>query len=70
MKDGRIYYTVGVLTTENDEHPYVHSIVIDGITMKPYPVLNHGELIDLIDKLSRGIDVAPRVVPSVKSFPN
>jgi hypothetical protein len=70
MKDGRIYYTVGVLTTENDEHPYVHSIVIDGITMKPYPVLNHGELIDLIDKLSRGIDVAPRVVPSVKSFSN
>lgn len=55
IKDGHIYYAVGVLTTDNDEHPYVHSVIIDGETMKPYPVLNHAELILLIDKLSKGI---------------
>lgn len=63
IKDGRIYYAVGVLTTENGEHPYVHSIVIDGATMKPYPVLNHRELVDLINKLSKGIEVTPKLVP-------
>jgi len=63
IKDGRIYYAVGVLTTENGEHPYVHSIVIDGATMKPYPVLNHRELVELIDKLSKGIEVTPKLVP-------
>lgn len=57
FKNGHVYYIVGVLTTENNEHPYVHSIVIDGETMKPYPVLNHQELLDLIDRLSRGLPV-------------
>lgn len=63
IKDGKVYYAVGVLTTENGEHPYVHSIIIDGASMKPYPVLNHRDLIDLIDKLGKGIEVTPKAVP-------
>jgi hypothetical protein len=59
IRNGRIYYAVGILTTENDEHPYIRSIIIDGKDMKPYPVLDHEELVRLMDKLDKGIEVAP-----------
>lgn len=63
FRNGRIYYVVAVVTTEADEHPYVHSIVIDGNDMKPYPVLNHEELVNLIDKLDKGVVVTPQELP-------
>ncbi|MBS1991292.1 MAG: hypothetical protein JSS86_09635 [Cyanobacteria bacterium SZAS LIN-2] len=64
IRNGHIYYAVGILDTQGDEHPYVRSIIVDGRDMKPYQVNNHAELLSLIDKLERGIPV-----PSPKFFP-
>jgi hypothetical protein len=65
IRSGRIYYAVGILDTVRNEHPYLGSIIIDAADMKPYPVLNHKDLLNLIEKLEKGINVEPVKLPSV-----
>ncbi|HNB21530.1 MAG TPA: hypothetical protein PKZ32_03890 [Candidatus Melainabacteria bacterium] len=59
IRNGHIFYVVGILDTVGNEHPYVSSIVIDSKDMKPYPVLNHQNLVSLLEKLENGIEVQP-----------
>jgi hypothetical protein len=59
IRNGHIFYVVGILDTVGNEHPYVSSIVIDAKDMKPYPVLNHQNLVGLLEKLEKGIEVQP-----------
>ncbi|MBX9950431.1 MAG: hypothetical protein K2Y39_14785 [Candidatus Obscuribacterales bacterium] len=63
IRNGHIFYVVGILDTVGNEHPYVSSIVIDAKDMKPYPVLNHQNLVSLLEKLEKGIEVQP-ITPS------
>ncbi len=65
IRNGHIYYAVGILDTVRNEHPYLGSIIIDAADMKPYPVLNHSDLVSLIEKLERGITVQPLKLPAV-----
>jgi hypothetical protein len=69
IRNGHIYYTVGILDTQGDEHPYVRSIIVDGRDMKPYQVNNHDELIALIDKLERGVPVPSQKFSPVSEDP-
>jgi len=64
IRAGHIYYAVGILDTVRNEHPYLGSIIIDASDMKPYPVLNHKDLISLIEKLERGLNVEPVKLPT------
>ena len=59
IRNGLIFSVVGILDTVGNEHPYVSSIVIDAKDMKPYPVLNHQNLVGLLEKLEKGIEVQP-----------
>lgn len=63
IRNGHIYYVVGILDTVGNEHPYVSSIVIDARDMKPYPVLNHKDLVVLVEKLENGIEVQSLNMP-------
>lgn len=65
IRNGHIYYAVGILDTVRNEHPYLGSIIIDASDMKPYPVLNHTDLVSLIEKLEKGIIVQPLKLPGV-----
>lgn len=60
-----IYYVVAVVSTAGTKHPYVHSVVIDGQTLKSYEVGDHAALFTLIDKLEHGITVQPITLPMV-----
>ncbi len=65
-----IYYVVAVVSTAGTKHPYVHSVVIDGQTLKSYEVGDHAALFTLIDKLEHGITVQPIALPMVTPNPN
>ena len=60
-----VYYVVAVVSTAGTKHPYVHSVVIDGQTLKSYEVGDHAALFTLIDKLEHGISVQPIHLPMV-----
>ncbi|MBA3992298.1 MAG: hypothetical protein C0469_02140 [Cyanobacteria bacterium DS2.3.42] len=65
IRNGHLYYAVGILDTVRNEHPYLGSIIIDAADMKPYPVLSHSDLVSLIEKLERGIAVQPMKLPAI-----
>ncbi len=59
MVNGHVYYVVAIISTAGTKHPYVHSVVIDGQTLKSYEVGDHEELFSLVDKLERKVYVEP-----------